>query len=279
MAEVDINQIEGLTDGANALAGFMQVRTYIDQNELRAAAHILGANLEDLASSERFWNSATYAVRELPPAQSLIAAIGESEFETFEYKLLTGDSPQFYTGRLLSGAHAIDLISRVIPHSVATSAWLEVNEQTREGIRSLAFQVKENANAQPSAEPRAGEPIPGTEPSRFGSLIKALGRGVLAVAGAAIAGVNAYVAIATTGAAAPAFGSMGVGLLALGSAVYNDPGLMRKQPNGSDQPPHPDPQQRPSRIWRIKDKTGKITEYNLYDPNWVTLLSGKASTG
>ena len=98
----------------------MQARTYTDQNELRAAAHILGANLEDLASSERFWNSATYAVRELPPAQSLIADIGELEFETFEYKLLTGDSPQLYTGRLLSGAHAIDLISRVIPHSVAT---------------------------------------------------------------------------------------------------------------------------------------------------------------
>lgn len=240
MANVDTNVIQGLTDGMNALTGFALARTYIDQGELYPAAHSLGTSLEQLVDSERFWRSADYVIRTQPPAHSSIADFGESQFAKFEHEILTGSNPS-YSGKVLSGPHAIDLISRVLPHSVALGPRLEgVGTGTRDLIKDLASNLREHANEHPGTEPPVSERSPRDGGSRFGRLIMGLGRGLLALAGAGIAGANAYVAIVTGDVTLATSGSMTGGIAAIGAAVYNAPEILSQALSSGSQQNKPD---------------------------------------
>jgi hypothetical protein len=169
--------------------------------------------------------------------------VGQARFAEFEYAALTDDDPQPYRRPVLSGPHALDLISRLLPLTVPGGPPFEVGAETPSRVMGLASELRIHANARPGDEPSRGE-------NRFGRLMKGLGRGLLAVAGAGIAGTNAWVVITTGGVALPALGSMALGVSAIGAAVYNDPDILkhavdaaggRVSPSPSPQPVPPGP--------------------------------------
>ncbi|MCA2655939.1 hypothetical protein [Microcystis sp. M061S2] len=234
--DVEVETIEGLTDGANLVEDYEKTQKYLNAGEIGEAANTLHIALEKLSASNRFWKSADTLVRKCPldKVREGMKNIGEPNFLAFEHELVTGMHPVIYPGHTLPNALAIDFINRVQIQPSSEITLENFGTETRGNIERLSSQIKEHANAQSSSNLSDTGLILRHEDNSFGILIKGIGRALLAVAGAGVAGVNAYVVVSCFDVSIPALGSMFGGLGAIGSAVFDDPSLIRQDKAPAD---------------------------------------------
>lgn len=231
MQEMDAINVAGLRTGAALMPHYVEARAQIGSNELGRAALSLSTGITQLTGAPEFWTSADWLANNKLSSAANVREFGRDKFFGFEHCLLTGRLNDAYPGPYLQEADAVDLVTRVSPflgHGITldgpgTGRLKKVTDASKSIAERLAFDLKTLAEHPDSLRQPTTRELGEPGPSKFGRLLKGIGRAMLFVGGAIVTGTNTYAVVGSGFTATPAFGSMGAGLGAMATALYDDP--------------------------------------------------------
>jgi hypothetical protein len=187
---------------------------------LALQARLISDGLTDLQQDEHFWAAYDY-IRESDPDVSGIVA--EDGFLAFEYHTLSAHG---------AGPQMSELASSALLRQVGPMYWIAARHpvppspEVREHVAELNSELRGDADESVVS----GQSDPD---GRFGRALRRIGRGLLVVGGAALAGADAAVFVGTAGVAgAPAVASMAVGMTSIAVGTYNRPDLFDRRSDG-----------------------------------------------